>query len=385
MNALRLKKAGAALLACLFVFTLAAPAVMAANTHTEEAARALTWMKTQQAVDGSFAGFGAGSTVDAVLAMLAAQQDPSSFVNGGKTAIDYLQSKAADLAKTPGGAGKLLLTVAALGQDGKSFGGVNLVDAINASLDPATMHYGKDAIGHAFAMLGLKVAGEVVPPKAADYLKSLQAADGGWAFSGDTKAGAADTNTTAVAVQTLAAVGEPATSPAMQKAAAYLLSQQGTDGGFPYQKAGQFGGESDVNSTAYVVQALYYLNGNVDKAVSFILSMQKPDGAFQWKPSEKDDNAGATYQAVPPILGVTLVDPTSATRQRTNTGNTGNTGGASQPGMPTTGNSQEPAGLAALAALAVMLLGMGLAAQRGLRTDQGSGVGDQGSGSAGNY
>src|SRR5205085_1835930 len=144
------------------------------------------------------------------------------FANGGKTPVDFLRSKAADLAKTPGGAGKLLLAVAALGQDGKSFGGVNLVEAINSTLDPATMHYGKDVIGHAFAMLGLKVAGETVPPKAADYLKGAQGPDGGWAFSGDTKPGAADTNTTAVVVQALAAVGVPDTDPVMRKAAAYL-------------------------------------------------------------------------------------------------------------------------------------------------------------------
>src|SRR5690242_8403851 len=100
MNTLRLRKVGAAWLACLFVFTLAAPATFAANTHTEQAAKALTWMKTQQAADGSFAGFGAGSTVDAVLAIIAAQQDPSSFTNGGKSPVDFLQSKAADLAKT---------------------------------------------------------------------------------------------------------------------------------------------------------------------------------------------------------------------------------------------------------------------------------------------
>src|SRR5439155_20985193 len=120
-----------------------------------------TWMRTQQAADGSFAGFGAASTVDPVLAMLAAQQDPASFSSGGKTPVDFLRSKAADLATTPGGAAKLLLAVAPLGQVGRSFGGVNLVDAINSTLDPTTMHYGKDVIGNAFAMLGLKVAGEV--------------------------------------------------------------------------------------------------------------------------------------------------------------------------------------------------------------------------------
>ncbi|MFL5731976.1 MAG: prenyltransferase/squalene oxidase repeat-containing protein [Chloroflexia bacterium] len=359
MNTLRgkLGKVFAAVLAVTLVLAVAAPTALAANRNTEQAAKAMDWIRTQQKPDGSFAGLGAGSTVDAVLAMLAAQQVPSSFVNGGKTPVDFLQSKAADLAKTPGGAGKLLLTVAALGLDGKSFGGVNLVDAINSSLDPATGHYGKDAIGQAFAMLGLKAAGETVPQKAIDLLKSVQAADGGWAFSGETKAGASDTDTTAVVVQALAALGEPDSSPAMQKALDYLRSQENADGGFPYQKAGEFGGESDVDSTAYVAQALAYLGSGSDKAVSFLLSMQKPDGAFEWEASEKDDNAEATYQAVPAILGVTLVDPNAAQLQR------GNTGGTAQPGMPTTGSAPEPAWIAALVAVAALLLGTGLAAK----------------------
>src|ERR1043166_741494 len=101
-----------------------------------------------------------------------------------------------------------------------------------------------DAIGHAFVMLGLHAAGQTIPPKAVQYLESTQSADGGWAFSGDTKPGGADTNTTAVAVQALVAAGVLESDPAMQKARAYLISQQNaSDGGFPYQKGGQGGSD----------------------------------------------------------------------------------------------------------------------------------------------
>src|SRR5207247_1819231 len=137
----------------------AAQAQSEAKTRTAEAAnRALSWMRTQQQPDGSFAGFGAGSTVDAVMAIIASGQDPDGFVNAGKTPVDFLESKASELSKKAGSAGKLLIAVSALGMDGTSFGGVNLVDAIGTNYPPSG-HYGDDPLSHAFAVLGLYAAG----------------------------------------------------------------------------------------------------------------------------------------------------------------------------------------------------------------------------------
>jgi prenyltransferase beta subunit len=356
------RKGIAALLAALLVLVTAG-AASAAQANTEEAGRALAWMRTQQQADGSFAGFGAGSTVDAVLAIVAAGGDPASFSNGGKSAVEFLESKAAELAKTPGAAGKLLIAVAATGRDGRSFGGVNVVDAVNGSYNPAKGQYGADAIGHAFAMLGLKAVSAPVPQEAAAFLESVQTPEGGWAFSGDPAAGGADTNTTAVAVQALQAAGvEPGGSQVIEKALGFLRSQQGADGGFPYQKGGEFGDESDVNSTAYVVQALHSVGEHSAAAggEQYLLSMQKANGAFRWKQSEADDNPGATYQAVPALVGATLVNPWGAAAQ------SGVSAGGSEPGpgMPRTGGGMPSAAAAALALLSALALAGGLAARR---------------------
>jgi len=348
------KRFKAAWLVVLTLLALAAPqpgfAAQSASPQ-DAAAKALAWMQTQQQPDGSFAGFGVGSTVDALLAIEAAGQDPASYSKGGKTPIDFLAGKTTDLAKTPGSAGKALLAVAVLKEP---FAGRQaLLDGIGANLPPDA-HYGKDTIGHAFAMLGLTALGMAVPPKAAQYLQSVQGPDGGWSFSGDTKPGSSDTNTTAVAVQALIAAGVPATDPSLQKALGYLNSQANDDGGFPYQKGSEQGGESDVNSTAYVVQALQALHADVSKPMAFLLSMQKADGAFQWTKSQPDDNAGATYQAVPAILGVTLIP--SVPQVQTPTEGSG-TGSATTPGMPTTGDPPGlPLPVAALVALGAMAL-----------------------------
>jgi hypothetical protein len=360
----RLKMIGAAWLAGLLVLVPAA-AHAQVTRQVDAANRALAWTKTQQQPDGSFAGFGAGSTVDALLAIIAANQDPASYSRGGKTPVQFLESKAADLAKTPGSAGKLLLALAALGLDGKSFGGVDVVAAVNSSYDAGTGQYGKDAIGHAFAILGLKAAGQEVPAAAADFLESIQTPEGGWAFTGETTAGGADTNTTAVAVQALVASGQ-AKAATLDKAREYLSSQMGADGGFPYQKGGEFGSESDVNSTSYVLQAFNAMGVQTNRPLEFLLSMQKPGGAFQWKPAEPDDNAGATYQAIAAILGATLVSPRS-TAQPVPSPEPGGGLVGPQPGMPRTGQSPINI-LAAAALLSLACLGVGAAARWNVRT-----------------
>src|SRR5688500_4900639 len=351
-----LKKIGAVGLALVCVLG-SASGIVSAQTGSDAANRALTWMKTQQQPDGSFAGFGAGSTIDALLAILAAGQDPATYSQGGNTPVTYLESKVGDLAKSPGSAGKMLLATVQLQRAGKNFSGAKqLIQALNTSYDVQTGQYGKDAIGHAFAMLGMATLGDV-PSDATAFLKSIQTVDGGWAFSGETGAGTADTNTTAVAIQALVAAGEAETSPVIMRALDYLATQQNADGGYPYQKEGEFGGESDVNSSAYVMQALITVGADRQRVGDYLLSMQKPNGAFQWKKAEPDDNAGATYQAIPALLGTVLWSPIFISAPEDNQG------GNPVVGMPSTG-SGDSVPWSALAALAATTLAAGLMLKR---------------------
>ncbi|HET9492842.1 MAG TPA: prenyltransferase/squalene oxidase repeat-containing protein [Chloroflexia bacterium] len=356
-------RAALAVFTALLALVWGAGQVFAQSTYVAPANRAVEWMKTQQQPDGSFAGFGAGSTADAVLAIVAAGRDPGSYQQGGNTPVTFLQSKAVDLAKTAGGAGKLLVAVRALGMDGRQFGGVDLVQSIRATESVSvTGQYGPDLIGHAFAVLGLRAAREQVPPAAIERIKTTQTAAGGWAFTGDTAEGSADTNTTAVVLQALVAAGAAESEAAMtNRAVEYLLSQQNTDGGWPYQKGGEFGSDSDANSTSYVVQALAALNNDEDaeRGRRFLLTLQTQSGAFGYSAAEAADNAGATYQAVHALLGATLVDPVAAPLPVPPTAPIGE---ELQPGMPRTG-----AGVALpvlVLVLSALALGGGLAVRR---------------------
>ncbi len=362
---------GMAGLLALTTFAGATSPASAATVNPDAANKAVTWMRTQQQPDGSFAGFGAGSTVDAVLAIVADGQDPNTFQQGSNTPLTFLASKQADLVKTPGSAGKLLLAIAAADAGGKTtIDPKPVIDAINTAYDQASGHYGKDAIGHAFALLGLKAIG-ATPSSGLDYMKGSQTPEGGWAFTGDPKAGGSDTNTTAVVLQALIGIGETTNSPTITKALAYLATQQNADGGFPYQKGDPTTSESDVNSTSYVAQALIATGADASKPIEYLRSMQNPGGAFGYKMSDKADNAGATYQAVPAVVGATLLTPVTPSGVSggkaaggTNQGQTGTIQpGAVQPGMPSTGHSDEMP-LAAISLLAAMLTGLGMLFRR---------------------
>ncbi|HYP38795.1 MAG TPA: prenyltransferase/squalene oxidase repeat-containing protein [Chloroflexia bacterium] len=355
----RLRKWSATGLASL-VMLITLVGTASAQTYPAAANKGLAWMKTQQQPDGSFVGFGTGSTMDAVLAIVAAGQDPATYVQGGNTPISFLESKTADIVKAPGGAGKLLHVVETLGMDGKSFGGINLVDTINSTYNADTGQYGPDVIGHAFSILGLTAAGQSVPDKAIAFLDSMQTQDNGWSFSGEKGSGAADTNTTSVVMQVYVALGvnDQSHQHMLRAAWLYLMSQQNPDGGFPYQQGSEFGSESDVNSTSYVIQALLSVGGTEDalKPMQYLLSLQKPNGAFQWKQTEPDDNAGATYQAVPALLGATLAAPTGAKSPLNPAPNI-------QPGMPRTGSS-DASPIIALVMLPVLAVGAGIVIRR---------------------
>lgn len=310
----RIFAALALLLAGLAGSLQAAGAAPAAAPDPAAADKALAWMRAQQMADGSFPGFGAGSTADAVYAIVARGEDPNSYTKGGHSPLDYLASKAGDLTKTAGGTAKLALAVTLAGRDPRNFAGLNLANTINSFVDPATGHYGQDVTGQALVILALAAMQSAGHPQTFDWLLAQQGPEGGWSFSGDRKPGAADTNTTSLVLQALASVPAGAQHRAqIEKALAYLHTQQNADGGFPYAQGDPNGSASDANSTALVVMALVAVGEDPTGAAdvwtkggqtpaSALLSFQNAGGAFRYQQDQPADNGGATYQAVPALL-----------------------------------------------------------------------------------
>ncbi|MGI8587949.1 MAG: prenyltransferase/squalene oxidase repeat-containing protein [Chloroflexia bacterium] len=344
--------------ALLMALAPAASAAPARGAYDAAVQKAAAWVVLQQQPDGSFPGFGVGSTADAIFGLVAAGRSDAVGARAGKPgALDYLAAKAKDYAKTPGAAAKLLLALAAVGQQGKAsdWGGVDLLKVINDSYDASNGHYGKDVTGQALVLLADKATGQTPPQAAVNWLLGAVAADGGWAFDGSTDAGKADTNTTGLALQALAAAGQNG-SPVLHKGLNYLSAQQNSDGGFAYQKAPD--AASDANSTAMVVMGIRAIGENPADAswkqngvgpLDFLASLQNADGALRFQAAQPADNAGATYQAIPALAGLVLPIPPAAG---------GAPSGGPVPGMPTSGAGNGlllP--LAALLAAGVLMLG----------------------------
>lgn len=289
-----------ALLALLALLLVPAAPALAADTPTQAVPAALGWLLTRQQADGSFAGFDAGASADAIFAIVAVGSDPNGVLKNGSSPVSYLGAQASSYAtKSTAAAGKLALAVVAAGKDPRSFGGQNLLGLINAAYNPATGQYGSDITGHVYALLALASTGQPIPTQALNALGAAQLPDGGWSFDG-TAATGSDTNTAALAVQALVAAG--AKGDTLARGLAYLQSQQNADGGFPYSKSSSFGADTDANSTAAVIQALAAAGGDTAAPIAALLKLQNPSGAFGYQAAVPDDNDLATAQAIPALL-----------------------------------------------------------------------------------
>jgi len=290
-------------ISALFLVLAAAltAAVAAALPERDAALRGVEFIRTTQQSDGGFGGFGPGQTMDAVYAIRSVGIDPNTFVKDGKTPADFLRANAADVTR-PGLAAKFVLGAIALGLNPRNVDGTDFTAIIRGAYDAGTGRYASDDFNQALSIIGLVAAGDPVPTAAVTALRTAQLSDGGWGFGGSS-----DPDSTAIALQALLAAGVPTSDPDVQEALAYLRAAQADDGGWGFDPAA-----SNVNSTAFVVQALIAAGENPESAaytkpggnpIQFLLSQQQPDGSFVGY-----DPAFATNQVVPALMGRTFLN-----------------------------------------------------------------------------
>ena len=283
-------------------------AVVSVVPALAEPGTAVTWLKQQQRADGGFGSQGStlSETAEVIYALTAAGTDFSALRNSGKSAVDYLTANAAQ-ATTTGSQAKAALALIYAGGDASA-----LSAQVEGSLGSEGMYGGaEDSLSsHVYAMLALAAAGKAVPQQAITWLESHQAGNGGWAWNGSDKVEDVDTNTTALALQALAAVGVKSDA-AVSAAVAYLRAMQNDDGGFPYQKPSPYGTDTDANSTAVVIQGLLAIGQDLPAwatasgatPLGALAALQRNDGPFAWQAAYPDANLLATAQAIPALLG----------------------------------------------------------------------------------
>ncbi len=312
-----MKKLALFVMVSLVVMALPLPVFAVAYAQNEAA---LAWLRQAQEADGGFStGFAEGSdfgaTAEVILAAVASGQDVSTWVaESNLSPLDYVAAQlAAGRVTDVGNLSKAVFVAVATGHDPRAFGGRDLVAALLAAQDAGTGWFGDTLFKHAYAVLALHNTGTSVPQSAVTAMTAQFTDDGAWALFGGTEPGTADTNTTALVMQALVAVGEV---DAAAGALPYLQRMQNDDGGFPYQKPSPWGTETDANSTAVVLQALNALDVQLgtwaphgtDPLGALLALADADSGAYLWQAAVPFDNLLATAQAVQATEGMTLVD-----------------------------------------------------------------------------
>ena len=191
-----------------------------------------------------------------------------------------------------------------------SFGGVNLITALDALYDSTTGVFGDgEAFSQSLAVQGLVAAGQTVPaaPSTTSSPRRTVTAAGTSCSSRTIPTAAtdfdtSDTNSTAMVLMALNATGRRGRN---ATALAWLHTQQDGDGGFPYQA----GAGTDPDSTALVLQALiavarirsrstWAVGGHT--ALSSLLATQNSNGGYTF-PGDTGPDPFTTAQ-VPPAL-----------------------------------------------------------------------------------
>ena len=145
---------------------------------------------------------------------------------------------------------RTILVVRAAGQSPRSFGGRDLIAALESRFR------GDGSISDqvnltAFAILALRADGlgwAGSNSRTLGWLVRQQDSDGGFSFAG--RGGSSDVDDTGAALEALA--GDRAAASVMSRAVAFLRRQQDRDGGFPSQP----GMGSNAQSTAWAIQGL---------------------------------------------------------------------------------------------------------------------------------
>ena len=270
---------------------------------------ALEWFRSQQSPNGSY-GSGSGcsisSSVDALITLGANNLDADEWRKGPDlpTLMDFIAQNGECYANNnASSAGKLAVGLIGSGACWPN-SGVKPSDYYSSSTGIMQAWSGPQS----WAILGSLALSESIPAPAIDYLKNLVKPNGAWEWQNGL---GTDTNTTALVIQTLIAYGEPIDSNIVISGLQYLKSAQNRDGGITYDPFSPWGTDSDANSTAFAIQAIVaagqdpltgtWLMTNTSP-ITYLMSLQMPNGAFLWQSNDTSANLLSTQQAIAALL-----------------------------------------------------------------------------------
>lgn len=260
---------------------------------------AVIWLMDQQQEDGSWLGFSgepdAGTTIDAIIALAAADEAGLDVGNSLDLALAWLDSGsfAADYATSgPGAAAKLVLALVAVGDESLEIGGTTPLEIVLEGQDPETDLFGFGLYDHAYSLMALAVTDSEIPAEAISVLETMQADNGGFAWDGSTDEAMVDSNTTAMIVLALTSADE---GDHIVAGAIDYLRLTVNDQGAGYS----IGAEADANSTALVLMAYIAVGEDHTHLSRQLSTFQNSSGAYFWMATDSADNPFTTIQVIP--------------------------------------------------------------------------------------
>jgi LPXTG-motif cell wall-anchored protein len=252
---------------------------------------------------------------DAAAAYLAAHVD--DYVHGAAFADGSPGSEKTG-ANYAGPTGKAIVAALAAGQDPRAFGGFDLVSELQGLMVTSGTKAGRFAddsafgdysnpVGQAFDIIALKRATGTVPDAAVAALLTAQCADGGFtdAYPASAKACTSNPDSTGLALQALVATGvTDATSDtacAAGAALAWLRAHDARDGSYASGAVNPSApAAANVNSTAYAALGLTAAAAGTTAQIAYLTGVQNSDGGLPIVPSstDKTSNVLATAQAL---------------------------------------------------------------------------------------
>ncbi len=288
-------------LVATLLLALALASTLPASAGAADTAGAARWLASAQNADGGFGDSpgddsSASTTAWVMLGLEAAGRNPLDVSRGGKTAVDYMRSKAGSLSSS-GDFARTILALEGAGLDPRSFGGRNLVSALlNRRRDDGSYEGWPGST--AFAIVALRAAGATGSlEKSLSWLGGAQNADGGW---GDVPGAASNADVTGAAMQAMPG------SKAGQRGLSYLRNHQRDNGGFA------LGGDGAVNSqsTAWAVQGMIAVGADPStvrkkgkSALEYLNGLQQGNGHFRYSSGSDQTSVWVTGEVLVAAAG----------------------------------------------------------------------------------
>ena len=217
--------------------------------------------------------------------------------------MDYIRAGAGT--HDPGALERTILVVRAAGQSARSFGGRDLIAALQSRFRGDGSISGQVNLT-AFAVLALRSDGVGAPARTLRWLVHQQGSDGGFGFAGG--GGSSDVDDTGATLEALA--GDHAAASAISRAVGYLRGQQERDGGFPSQP----GLSSNAQSTAWAIQGLDAAGvspaslhrGGAISPLAYLDSLVGSDGAVRYSRGVTQTPVWVTGEALMAMEGKPL-------------------------------------------------------------------------------